>query len=114
MFDEIPLKTRLRYWLERNSRALKAWAFPAVALATALFYLPVREMMIQQEARTTVTVSTLTVAYLVTLYIIGWGGGKLIDRHLKGRPWLLRQGAWVSLVVMLFVYLDLSGYGVRW
>lgn len=113
MFDEIPLKTRLTFWFERNSALLKAWAFPAAAAATALAYWPVREMLAGQEVRVTVIHSTLTVTYLVSLFCIGWGLDILTKRFLAKRHRVVRELAWVAGIAVLFVYLDLTGYGVK-
>lgn len=113
MLDRIPWRIRLEFWIQRNSEALKALAFPLVALALVGAYWPLRTMMIDQEARVSVVASTLTVAYIICLYIIGSGSWKLIKRFLGHRR-ILKWAAFGGVIGVLFLYLELVGYEVKW
>ena len=88
------------------------WYIAGIACAGA--YYPLRHLMIDQESKVTVIASTLTVILIVSLYAIGWSLQKLSEKYLAGRNWILRWGAIGAGIFLLFIYLDLVGYGVRW
>jgi hypothetical protein len=107
------MKLRALSWLSIHREQIITWSFPLIALATIISYPFIRQAMITQESRVTVTASTLTVTLLICLYIIGWGLEKLIGKYMAKRHWVLRYGAFVGAVLLLFMCLDFLGYEVK-
>jgi hypothetical protein len=112
--DSIDWKLRVWAWLENHRDRLVKWAFPVIAVIAACVYWPIREMLTEQEGRAVVIASTMTVTLLVLLFIIGYGADYLIfKRYLVNKPKWVQWGAFACVTLVLFGYLKLMGYDVR-
>jgi len=115
VLDEVSRRTWIEYWFKRNRDKLITLAFWLVGIFTIASYWPIRQYLVQEEMRVTVYASNLTVPLLVLVSLVGWLLGKAIDKKwLKGKPWLLRQAAWLGCIAVLFLYLDFMGLKMRW
>lgn len=104
---------RLTRYLRDHPQQVTSRAFLLLPLLIGLSYWLIRGQIAEQEAEVTVTISTLSVALVVSLYLIGYGMQRLIERHLVGRHWAIRWSAWAGAILLVFLYLEAMGYGVR-
>jgi small neutral amino acid transporter SnatA (MarC family) len=114
MLDSIPRRVWAEYWWRARWPSIAKWGFLVLLAIPFALYYPIMQYLTRQEVRQTITVSNMTVFYILFLFYMAHFANKLLTRFTANKPYIYRLAGLFLFILALAFFLDAIGMKMRW